>query len=106
MWSGENVQTKLGHIRPATVQSIVKSSTTCHGVWEACQRECKCSCRVKVGQHSYCASMLRSPYCLQALSAGIQNRSPKPGPTAQDLELGYFLETGLQRAHVIHFKNG
>ncbi|XP_027856327.1 tetratricopeptide repeat protein 7B isoform X3 [Xiphophorus couchianus] len=42
----------------------------------------------------------------KALSAGIQNRSPKPGPTAQDLELGYFLETGLQRAHVIHFKNG
>ncbi|XP_049451765.1 tetratricopeptide repeat protein 7B isoform X1 [Epinephelus fuscoguttatus] len=42
----------------------------------------------------------------KALSAGMQNRSPKPGPTAQDLELGYFLETGLQRAHVIHFKNG
>uniref|UniRef100_A0A3Q2G7R2 Tetratricopeptide repeat protein 7B n=1 Tax=Cyprinodon variegatus TaxID=28743 RepID=A0A3Q2G7R2_CYPVA len=38
--------------------------------------------------------------------SGIQNRSPKPGPTSQDLELGYFLETGLQRAHVIHFKNG
>uniref|UniRef100_A0A674NLL6 Tetratricopeptide repeat domain 7B n=1 Tax=Takifugu rubripes TaxID=31033 RepID=A0A674NLL6_TAKRU len=29
----------------------------------------------------------------QALSAGIQNRSPKPGPTSQDIELGYFLET-------------
>ncbi|XP_065822493.1 tetratricopeptide repeat protein 7B isoform X1 [Labrus bergylta] len=43
---------------------------------------------------------------VNALSAGIQNRSPKPGPTTQDLELGYFLETGLQRAHVIHFKNG
>uniref|UniRef100_A0A8C5N6R3 Tetratricopeptide repeat protein 7 N-terminal domain-containing protein n=1 Tax=Gouania willdenowi TaxID=441366 RepID=A0A8C5N6R3_GOUWI len=42
----------------------------------------------------------------KALSAGIQNRSPKPGPTAQDQELGFFLETGLQRAHVIHFKNG
>ncbi|KAG7237223.1 hypothetical protein INR49_032556 [Caranx melampygus] len=42
----------------------------------------------------------------KALSAGIQNRSPKPGPTAQDQELGYFLETGLQRAHIIHFKNG
>ncbi|XP_013886548.1 tetratricopeptide repeat protein 7B [Austrofundulus limnaeus] len=42
----------------------------------------------------------------KALSAGIQNRSPKPGPTPQDMELGYFLETGLQRAHVIHFKNG
>uniref|UniRef100_A0A665W7I9 Tetratricopeptide repeat protein 7 N-terminal domain-containing protein n=1 Tax=Echeneis naucrates TaxID=173247 RepID=A0A665W7I9_ECHNA len=38
--------------------------------------------------------------------SGIQNRSPKPGPTAPDQELGYFLETGLQRAHVIHFKNG
>uniref|UniRef100_A0A8C5GNR0 Tetratricopeptide repeat protein 7 N-terminal domain-containing protein n=1 Tax=Gouania willdenowi TaxID=441366 RepID=A0A8C5GNR0_GOUWI len=38
--------------------------------------------------------------------SGIQNRSPKPGPTAQDQELGFFLETGLQRAHVIHFKNG
>ncbi|XP_056094839.1 tetratricopeptide repeat protein 7B isoform X4 [Rhinichthys klamathensis goyatoka] len=43
----------------------------------------------------------------KALSAGIQNRSPKPGPvTTQEQELGYFLETGLQRAHVIHFKNG
>lgn len=42
----------------------------------------------------------------KALSTGIQNRSPKPGPTGQDQELGYFLETGLQRAHVIHFKNG
>ncbi|KAK0132545.1 Tetratricopeptide repeat protein 7B [Merluccius polli] len=42
----------------------------------------------------------------KALSAGIQNRSPKPGPVAPDQELGYFLETGLQRAHVIHFKNG
>ncbi|XP_017157962.1 tetratricopeptide repeat protein 7B isoform X4 [Poecilia reticulata] len=42
----------------------------------------------------------------KALSAGIQNRSPKPGPATQDLELGYFLETGLQRAHVIHFQNG
>ncbi|KAM7376654.1 hypothetical protein PAMP_006376 [Pampus punctatissimus] len=42
----------------------------------------------------------------KALSAGIQNRSPKPSPAAQDQELGYFLETGLQRAHVIHFKNG
>uniref|UniRef100_A0AAR2IVI9 Tetratricopeptide repeat protein 7 N-terminal domain-containing protein n=1 Tax=Pygocentrus nattereri TaxID=42514 RepID=A0AAR2IVI9_PYGNA len=42
----------------------------------------------------------------KALSAGLQNRSPKPGPVSQDQELGYFLETGLQRAHVIHFKNG
>ncbi|XP_026189213.1 tetratricopeptide repeat protein 7B isoform X2 [Mastacembelus armatus] len=42
----------------------------------------------------------------KALSAGIQNRSPKPGPATQDQELGFFLETGLQRAHVIHFKNG
>ncbi|XP_064809561.1 tetratricopeptide repeat protein 7B-like [Oncorhynchus masou masou] len=42
----------------------------------------------------------------KALSAGLQNRSPKPGPVAQERELGYFLETGLQRAHVIHFKNG
>ncbi|KAM3871515.1 tetratricopeptide repeat protein 7B isoform 4-T4 [Diretmus argenteus] len=42
----------------------------------------------------------------KALSAGMQNRSPKPGPVTQDQELGYFLETGLQRAHVIHFKNG
>uniref|UniRef100_A0A8C5FM44 Tetratricopeptide repeat protein 7 N-terminal domain-containing protein n=1 Tax=Gadus morhua TaxID=8049 RepID=A0A8C5FM44_GADMO len=38
--------------------------------------------------------------------SGMQNRSPKPGPAAHDQELGYFLETGLQRAHVIHFKNG
>uniref|UniRef100_A0A8C6SLQ9 Tetratricopeptide repeat domain 7B n=1 Tax=Neogobius melanostomus TaxID=47308 RepID=A0A8C6SLQ9_9GOBI len=42
----------------------------------------------------------------KALSAGMQNRSPKPGPAAQEQELGFFLETGLQRAHVIHFKNG
>ncbi|XP_063039840.1 tetratricopeptide repeat protein 7B isoform X2 [Engraulis encrasicolus] len=42
----------------------------------------------------------------KALCAGMQNRSPKPGPVAQEQELGYFLETGLQRAHVIHFKNG
>ncbi|XP_053701914.1 tetratricopeptide repeat protein 7B isoform X2 [Synchiropus splendidus] len=42
----------------------------------------------------------------KALSVGIQNRSPKPGPASQEQELGYFLETGLQRAHVIHFKNG
>uniref|UniRef100_A0A8B9JDJ8 Tetratricopeptide repeat domain 7B n=1 Tax=Astyanax mexicanus TaxID=7994 RepID=A0A8B9JDJ8_ASTMX len=42
----------------------------------------------------------------KALSAGLQNRSPKPGPVSQEQELGYFLETGLQRAHVIHFKNG
>ncbi|XP_028981211.1 tetratricopeptide repeat protein 7B isoform X3 [Esox lucius] len=42
----------------------------------------------------------------KALSAGMQNRSPKPGPVGQEQELGYFLETGLQRAHVIHFKNG
>uniref|UniRef100_A0A3P8R7I0 Tetratricopeptide repeat protein 7B n=1 Tax=Astatotilapia calliptera TaxID=8154 RepID=A0A3P8R7I0_ASTCA len=42
----------------------------------------------------------------EKVCSGIQNRSPKPGPTAQDQELGYFLETGLQRAHVIHFKNG
>ncbi|MCJ8737248.1 hypothetical protein PDJAM_G00021910 [Pangasius djambal] len=42
----------------------------------------------------------------KALSAGMQNRSPKPGPVSQEQELGFFLETGLQRAHVIHFKNG
>uniref|UniRef100_A0A4W5MV33 Tetratricopeptide repeat domain 7B n=1 Tax=Hucho hucho TaxID=62062 RepID=A0A4W5MV33_9TELE len=40
------------------------------------------------------------------IGAGLQNRSPKPGPVAQEQELGYFLEMGLQRAHVIHFKNG
>ncbi|XP_075470667.1 tetratricopeptide repeat protein 7B isoform X3 [Ascaphus truei] len=39
-------------------------------------------------------------------AANVQNRSPKPGPAAQDQELGFFLETGLQRAHVIYFKNG
>ncbi|XP_062824475.1 tetratricopeptide repeat protein 7B isoform X5 [Anolis carolinensis] len=36
----------------------------------------------------------------------MQNRSPKPGPTTHEQELGYFLETGLQRAHVLYFKNG
>uniref|UniRef100_A0A665W6V3 Tetratricopeptide repeat protein 7 N-terminal domain-containing protein n=1 Tax=Echeneis naucrates TaxID=173247 RepID=A0A665W6V3_ECHNA len=45
-------------------------------------------------------------YLQEAEKVWIQNRSPKPGPTAPDQELGYFLETGLQRAHVIHFKNG
>ncbi|KAM8921064.1 tetratricopeptide repeat protein 7B isoform 1-T1 [Pelodytes ibericus] len=39
-------------------------------------------------------------------AANIQNRSPKPGPAAPDQELSFFLETGLQRAHVIYFKNG
>ncbi|XP_041121779.1 tetratricopeptide repeat protein 7B isoform X2 [Polyodon spathula] len=42
----------------------------------------------------------------KALSSGIQNRSPKPGPISHEQELGFFLETGLQRAHVIYFKNG
>uniref|UniRef100_A0A8C7XTK3 Tetratricopeptide repeat domain 7B n=1 Tax=Oryzias sinensis TaxID=183150 RepID=A0A8C7XTK3_9TELE len=45
-------------------------------------------------------------YLQEAEKVCIQNRSPKPGPTTQEQELGYFLETGLQRAHVIHFKNG
>ncbi|NXO14338.1 TTC7B protein, partial [Oriolus oriolus] len=40
------------------------------------------------------------------INANIQNRSPKPGPTAHEQELGFFLETGLQRAHVLYFKNG
>ncbi|XP_072284380.1 tetratricopeptide repeat protein 7B isoform X1 [Pyxicephalus adspersus] len=39
-------------------------------------------------------------------TASIQNRSPKPGPAAPDQELSFFLETGLQRAHVLYFKNG
>ncbi|XP_063804670.1 tetratricopeptide repeat protein 7B isoform X1 [Pseudophryne corroboree] len=39
-------------------------------------------------------------------TANIQNRSPKPGPTTPDQELSFFLETGLQRAHVLYFKNG
>ncbi|XP_005992760.3 tetratricopeptide repeat protein 7B isoform X1 [Latimeria chalumnae] len=42
----------------------------------------------------------------KAVNISIQNRSPKPGPVSQDQELGFFLETGLQRAHVIYFKNG
>uniref|UniRef100_A0A8C4SNB0 Tetratricopeptide repeat domain 7B n=1 Tax=Erpetoichthys calabaricus TaxID=27687 RepID=A0A8C4SNB0_ERPCA len=42
----------------------------------------------------------------KALSTGMQNRSPKSGPASQEQELGFFLETGLQRAHVIYFKNG
>ncbi|XP_068802902.1 tetratricopeptide repeat protein 7B isoform X3 [Struthio camelus] len=40
------------------------------------------------------------------INTNIQNRSPKPGPAAQEQELGFFLETGLQRAHVLYFKNG
>ncbi|XP_075048305.1 tetratricopeptide repeat protein 7B isoform X1 [Mixophyes fleayi] len=39
-------------------------------------------------------------------AANIQNRSPKPGPTTPDQEMSFFLETGLQRAHVLYFKNG
>ncbi|NXE48113.1 TTC7B protein, partial [Casuarius casuarius] len=42
----------------------------------------------------------------RVINTNIQNRSPKPGPTAQEQELGFFLETGLQRAHVLYFKNG
>nr|XP_060612756.1 tetratricopeptide repeat protein 7B isoform X5 [Anolis sagrei ordinatus] len=38
--------------------------------------------------------------------SNMQNRSPKPGPATHEQELGYFLETGLQRAHVLYFKNG
>ncbi|XP_077322895.1 tetratricopeptide repeat protein 7B isoform X6 [Lithobates pipiens] len=39
-------------------------------------------------------------------TSNIQNRSPKPGPSAPDQEMSFFLETGLQRAHVLYFKNG
>ncbi|OCT65082.1 tetratricopeptide repeat protein 7B isoform X1 [Xenopus laevis] len=39
-------------------------------------------------------------------TVNLQNRSPKPGPAAPDQELSFFLETGLQRAHVLYFKNG
>uniref|UniRef100_A0A4W3JN29 Tetratricopeptide repeat protein 7B n=1 Tax=Callorhinchus milii TaxID=7868 RepID=A0A4W3JN29_CALMI len=42
----------------------------------------------------------------RVLNTNIQNRSPKPGSSFQEQELGFFLETGLQRAHVIYFKNG
>ncbi|XP_060685448.1 tetratricopeptide repeat protein 7B isoform X2 [Hemiscyllium ocellatum] len=42
----------------------------------------------------------------RVLNTNIQNRSPKPGSAFQEQELGFFLETGLQRAHVIYFKNG
>ncbi|KAF7252009.1 Tetratricopeptide repeat protein 7B [Varanus komodoensis] len=42
----------------------------------------------------------------RVMIANMQNRSPKPGPAAHEQELGYFLETGLQRAHVLYFKNG
>ncbi|XP_023587424.1 tetratricopeptide repeat protein 7B [Trichechus manatus latirostris] len=42
----------------------------------------------------------------KVILSNIQNRSPKPGPAPHDQELGFFLETGLQRAHVLYFKNG
>ncbi|XP_050567057.1 tetratricopeptide repeat protein 7B isoform X3 [Cygnus atratus] len=42
----------------------------------------------------------------RVINTNIQNRSPKPGPTTHEQELGFFLETGLQRAHVLYFKNG
>uniref|UniRef100_A0A8C5R6L1 Tetratricopeptide repeat domain 7B n=1 Tax=Leptobrachium leishanense TaxID=445787 RepID=A0A8C5R6L1_9ANUR len=53
-------------------------------------------------RHGFDPSKSTSP----VQTANIQNRSPKPGPTSQDQELSFFLETGLQRAHVIYFKNG
>ncbi|KAM6467458.1 tetratricopeptide repeat protein 7B isoform 2-T2 [Liasis olivaceus] len=42
----------------------------------------------------------------RVIITNMQNRSPKPGPGTHEQELGYFLETGLQRAHVLYFKNG
>ncbi|XP_058911614.1 tetratricopeptide repeat protein 7B isoform X3 [Kogia breviceps] len=42
----------------------------------------------------------------RVILSNIQNRSPKPGSAPHDQELGFFLETGLQRAHVLYFKNG
>ncbi|XP_029453645.1 tetratricopeptide repeat protein 7B isoform X1 [Rhinatrema bivittatum] len=42
----------------------------------------------------------------RVMLSNIQNRSPKPSPAVQDQELGFFLETGLQRAHVLYFRNG
>uniref|UniRef100_A0A6I8NKU6 Tetratricopeptide repeat domain 7B n=1 Tax=Ornithorhynchus anatinus TaxID=9258 RepID=A0A6I8NKU6_ORNAN len=42
----------------------------------------------------------------RVIVSNIQNRSPKPGPAPHEQELGFFLETGLQRAHVLYFKNG
>ncbi|XP_063146294.1 tetratricopeptide repeat protein 7B isoform X1 [Candoia aspera] len=42
----------------------------------------------------------------RVILSNMQNRSPKPGPGTHEQELGYFLETGLQRAHVLYFKNG
>uniref|UniRef100_A0A8C0WKS8 Tetratricopeptide repeat protein 7 N-terminal domain-containing protein n=1 Tax=Castor canadensis TaxID=51338 RepID=A0A8C0WKS8_CASCN len=56
---------------------------------------------------SKCGQRVRQ--CLnmpQVILSNIQNRSPKPGPAPHDQELGFFLETGLQRAHVLYFKNG
>uniref|UniRef100_A0A674K0I2 Tetratricopeptide repeat protein 7B n=1 Tax=Terrapene triunguis TaxID=2587831 RepID=A0A674K0I2_9SAUR len=42
----------------------------------------------------------------RVIITNIQNRSPKPGSAVHEQELGFFLETGLQRAHVLYFKNG
>uniref|UniRef100_A0A452I788 Tetratricopeptide repeat protein 7B n=1 Tax=Gopherus agassizii TaxID=38772 RepID=A0A452I788_9SAUR len=42
----------------------------------------------------------------KVIITNIQNRSPKPGSAVHEQELGFFLETGLQRAHVLYFKNG
>ncbi|XP_055292402.1 tetratricopeptide repeat protein 7B isoform X2 [Moschus berezovskii] len=42
----------------------------------------------------------------RVILSNMQNRSPKPGPAPHDQELGFFLETGLQRAHVLYFRNG
>ena len=74
----------------------------CECVWMSCEQDIVCIYL----QKGFCSWCCVFRLCPQALSAGMQNRSPKPGPAAHDQELGYFLETGLQRAHVIHFKNG
>ncbi|XP_067412420.1 tetratricopeptide repeat protein 7B isoform X3 [Emydura macquarii macquarii] len=42
----------------------------------------------------------------RVIITNLQNRSPKPGSAVHEQELGFFLETGLQRAHVLYFKNG
>uniref|UniRef100_A0A8C0WLX3 Tetratricopeptide repeat protein 7 N-terminal domain-containing protein n=1 Tax=Castor canadensis TaxID=51338 RepID=A0A8C0WLX3_CASCN len=62
----------------------------------------KCGQRVR-----QCLNMPQVGFSLRkVILSNIQNRSPKPGPAPHDQELGFFLETGLQRAHVLYFKNG
>ncbi|XP_033844768.1 tetratricopeptide repeat protein 7B isoform X1 [Periophthalmus magnuspinnatus] len=91
---------KVPHSSPSLANRNTGSPSSNRGITERDQEII--TCYEKSGD----IALLYLQEAEKALSAGMQNRSPKPGPATQEQELGYFLETGLQRAHVIHFKNG